>query len=209
MRSWMVLAAAALIVNGGCSMYRIDLRPTKRELAELPIKKIKADPILSGTVLFVNQYPGLVQECLVFEGFYDQQQLLANGDDGLPELRVAPVGYFTADSAVGSITVTAAETVVGFFLPRNEYTILCFTKTFDGGVVNVATIGLVAAKQSFRTRYYYYTTLGQPAEKFVNQVVFLPGFYYGVGHNVAYITIDVNILVARVLAKVSGKALGN
>lgn len=160
-------------------------------------------------VLFVNRSTGIWQRCLVFEDYLSKDQLLEpDYSTGGFKLVHVPVGYFEVGPAVSGNPVTEKTKLVGFFLPRNDYTVLCFLEGFDGHVVDIQTIQVNYASRPPGERFYYTTILGTPAERFVNHYVYMPQWYSYYGTNTIGLTVNVNDLLRRLFHSVTGRNNG-
>ncbi len=200
------LIVAAIL--SGCAGPRLVV---KKDSELFKIKKVKDVPETHpGTVLFVNRSTGIWQRCLVFEGSLSKQQILGvDYTSGQFKLDHIPVGYFEVGPAVDGQPVTDKTELVGFFLPRNDYTVLCFLEGFDGKVLDIQTINVNYFVQPPGERFYYYSILGiTMAERFVNHYQFLPQWYQYYGTNTVGLTININDLLHRLIHAIGARDQG-
>ena len=191
MRNLIAVFVAALSLSAGCAPVMRVYIPEKSPLFRIgPLKGVSA--IHSRSILFVNDSPATWQRCLVFEEYHSLDQLFREGGDGLPELQVLPVGYFKVGPRIDR---TPAERLVGYFEPRQDYTVLCFLEGVSGAVVDIGIIHLAVPGSAWKYRYRYIGTLG-PTEKWVNYLVRLPRHYQH-RHAAPVLQIDLNYLVRQ------------
>lgn len=190
----------ALAVFWGCAQQLVLVREyDDRERPEYEISALKGvSEIHSGTALFINRSVGVWQKCLIFDGYYGWEQLVRFGPDGMPVLRVAPVGYFEIGPSESGSRPIRGEALVGFFLPSSDYTILAAAEDFTGGLMAINIISAWLPPTPMREEYFYYTIIGFPARRIVNHLVYLPnvssGFIYD---NNLRLDIDLNDLIRR------------
>lgn len=175
------------------------------------IKELKGVPeIHARTILFVNKAssgPEVNQRCLVFEGTFSYETLFREGSDGLPQLKVLPVGYFGVKASYAH-SKSANEKLVGLFEPGRGYTILCFLENpyFDS-VVDIKTMYVTARGSAKKEVYKYFNSTGMPQWKFVNKVVYLPRYNPsspGGSKNTFSFQVDLNDLLRRLLRTMFG-----
>lgn len=193
----------SIVILSGCAGQRLVV---KKDSELFTIKAIKnVSETHPATVLFVNRSPGVWQKCLIFEGYFSQDQLLGidltTGEFGI---KVIPVGYFEVGSALDGYPRIEKTKLVGPFRDRHDYTALCFLEGFDGRIVSVQTVFVNYTVRPLQEKYYYYTALG-PVERFVNHYQYLPEYYsYGSGSNGASIKINLNQLLQKLIHIAAG-----
>ena len=191
----------------GCGQYtRLQVN---KDSELFKIREVKGVPETHpAMVLFVNRSSGVWQKCLIFEGSFSQDQLFGVDQiSGQYGIKVVPVGYFEVGAALDGNPRLDKTKLVGPFVDRHDYTVLCFMEGFDGRIVSVQTTSVNYTVRPLQEKYYYYTALGQ-AEKFVNYYHYLPGYYRYSGSSPASIQINLNELLQRFIHTIAGHANG-
>ena len=200
----------ALIVTAaifsGCAGQRLVINKDSEVFKIKAVKDVvETHPAM---VLFVNRSSGVWQKCLIFEGYHNQDDLLGvDSDTGKFKVVHEPVGYFEIGAALDGNPKLEKTKLVGPFMPRNDYTILCFMEGFDGLIVDVQTIYVNYMIRPMQEKYCYDTALGR-AEKFVNHYQYLPEYYRRSGNSSASIQINLNELLQRFIHTISGHTNG-
>ena len=186
----------ALALLHGCAYYAVNL-PNMGDGAQVrAIKDNDIERIRAGNILNVNRIAGAWRDVLVFDGYYNFDQLIVYGTDGLPALVVDLIGRFSVDPALGG-NMSYGERLVSGFRPGQEYTLLIFTKSVFGNIIHEPQVYHGRAADRVIGQRYRYYVLGSPREDIVNDVVYLPDVYIPLRSNSININIDVNALLQR------------
>jgi len=200
MRALSVGLIAAIVFYGCAGQQLVLVREYgDRERSEYEINTLNGvSEICSGTSLFINQSVGVWQKCLVFDGSYGWEQLVRFGPDGMPVLKVAPIGYFEIGPSESGSRPIRGEALVGFFLPSSDYTLMAVAEDFTGSLMAISIISVWLPPTPMREEYFYYSFLGFPARRIVNHLVYLPNVSSGhIYDNNLQLNIDFNDLVRR------------
>ena len=207
-----ILAAVA----SGCSMTTFNLPVADANAQVVAIKDSDRERLRAGNVLFVNRST-IWREIAVFDGSFNEDQLIGIGPDGFPMLMAEPIGQFNMgpaeDDACDEDTGTNRK-LVRFKYPGQEYTLLIVSKYMSGGFVGPFQVvhGRVSPRP-MGERYYYRPWLGPSAGQMiyeiVNDVEILPNIsvreYRGTNNLLLDKTIDINQLLRRGIHRARGQ----
>jgi hypothetical protein len=195
-----LLAVLAVVIFLGCGQQLVLVREySARVRPEYEVSALKGvSEVHSGTTLFVNQSVGVWQKCLIFDGYYSWEQLVRFGPDGMPVLKVAPIGYFEIGPSESGSRPIRGEALVGFFLPSSDYTLMAVAEDFTGNLMAINIMSIWLPPTPMREEYFYYSFLGFSSRRIVNHLVYLPNVSPGhIYDNNLRLDIDLNDLVRR------------